>query len=349
MNSTSQPLDKRKLTRSIVAIVLFGFFCLQVFRWQTYAFEVTWLSLKSVTVGLNFQNHLRFGSICNSIEAYECSADHFHEALVISPKHLSSLGNLAIAQSHLEDPKAASVAFERYFAAGGLAYDVMHFYAKHLIQSGEYDKGVQWLYRSLSVHTSNQEVANELIDRLTLEEKFYEALSLTGALVEVDPSTREFWRSKQTSLMQFLETQTSLKKENKSGVTDDNTSIRIPSLDGKSFFVPVRYDASTPWSLFLIDRGESQIMVSAELLSKWSYELYEKLKPQLQDPKAKVKFVLKQLRVGPWTLENVEAILCEKCQSRLGRTMFNHLDIQKGQDQISDYITIQSRKEEESE
>ena len=349
MDSTSQPVDKRKLTRSLVGVVLFGFLCLQIFRWQTYAFEVTWLSLKSMTIGLSFQNHVRFGSICNSIQNYECSSEHFQEALSMSPKHLSSMGNLAIAQSHLEDFAQATTAFEHYFQAGGLAYDVMHFYARHLIKNGQFDRGVQWLYRSLSVHTSNQEVANELIDRLTLEEKFYEALSLTGALVEVDPTTRDFWKSKQMSLMQFLETQTSLKKETQSGVTDDTTSIHIPSLDGKSFFVPVRFDATTPWNLFLIDRGESQIVVSAEILSKWSYELYEKLKPQLQDPKAKVKFELKQLRVGPWTLENVEAILCEKCQSRLGRAIFNHLDVQKGQDQISDFITIQPRKEEESE
>jgi tetratricopeptide (TPR) repeat protein len=348
----SAPLDKKKVVRSVLLVVAFGFLCLQVFRWQNFAFEVTWLSLKSGTVGLNFQNRLRFGSICNSIGNYGCSEEQFQQALILTPGHLSSLGNLAIAQSHMGENEAALQSFEKYFLGGGLAYDVMYYYAQHLINNGYFENGINWLYRSLSVHTSNQAVANELLDRLTLEERFFEALSLSGALIESDPTSQEFWRSKQQSLLQFLDTQDAkreaAKKKGKEEEKEDE-ALRIPSLDGKTYLVPVRYDESSPWSLFMMDRGEPDTLVNAAVLSKWSYELFEKIRSQQKDSGDKVKFQLKHISVGPWTIETLDATFCEKCQSRLGRNILNDLDVQKGDDQIMDFLVIRPPSSKESE
>lgn len=337
MIKTASP-EKRKLYRSLILVLLFGFICLQVFRWQTYAVEVTWLSLKSSTVGLEFSDHLRWGRICNSIGNYECSEEEFTRALYINPKDVVSVGNLAIARAHLEDPSLASRTFEQYFAMGGLAYDVMYFYAQHLLGNGYLEKGIDWLYRSLSVHTSNQRVANELIDQLTLEKKFYEALSLTGALLERDPGAREFWQLKYDSLKSYLNRQ--------QGEQDGPGEIRIPSLDGKNYLVPIRYDESAPWQLFRVDRSESTLIVNREMLSRWSYELYENVLQKQQDSKERLQFHLPTLQVGPWKLKDVEAVLCEKCQPRLGRSILNFIEIEKGQDQIMDYILIRALNDE---
>lgn len=341
-DSEDNRVDRSKLTRSLLVIFALGLICLQVFRWQNYAFEATWLSLKSSLsqlglVDLGFEDHLRFGTICNSIEAYKCSEREFNKALDLRPRHLASLGNLAIARSHLRDKDLALKTFDRYFEAGGLAYDVMYFYAHLLFEMKMDDKALEWLYRSLSVHTSNQVVANELVDQLTLLERYYEALSLTGALAEVDPGARDFWLIKYESLVHFLESEEAKQTD----------SIRIPSLDGKNFYVPVRSDNSTAWSLFVVDRTEPEIVISEELLSKWSYATLEKLKNEHNDSKKQQKFVLERLKVGPWQLENVEAVLCSQCQPRLGRTIMNYLSLEKGQDQIMNYIMLKAAQEEE--
>lgn len=337
MESELRVFDRKKLIRNLLLLVTLGLVCLQSFRWENYAFEVTWLGLKSSVVGLEFEDHLRFGSICNSIGAYRCSEEQFSKALLLQPKHLASMGNLAIARSHLNDKELAERSFERYFSEGGLAYDVMYFYAQSLLEMGEKEKGLNWMYRSLSVHTSNQKVANELLDQLSLFEKYYEALSLAGALSESDPTTQEFWRLKFDSLVHFLDQQEKL----------EVSSIRIPSLDGKSYFVPVRPDENSSWSLFVVDRTEPEVMLNEELLSKWSYSSYEKLKDDHKDSKKQQKIVLDQLIVGPWELQNIEVLVCQSCQPRLGRSILNYLSIEKGQDQIMNHIILKASKEEE--
>src|SRR5690606_9705626 len=137
-------------------------------------------------------------------------------------------------------------AFENYFARGGLAYDVMYFYAQHLLHEKKMDEAIRWLYRSLSVHTSNQTVANELLDHLAIEGRYFEALALAGALLRQDESLREFWTLKYEGLLRQMEA-------NGSTETDE---IRAPSLDSRSFWVPVRFDSRSHWILFAVDQGE---------------------------------------------------------------------------------------------
>ncbi|MCB0410919.1 MAG: hypothetical protein KDD22_00225 [Bdellovibrionales bacterium] len=331
MSAEPPKKTRNQLVRDLILIAVLGLICLQVFRWQTLAFEATWMSLKGSVMGLALQDHLRWGAICNSVGNYRCSEKHFRQAYQKAPKNIPALGNLAVALSRENKDQEANASFEKYFQLGGLAYDVMFFYAQHLLKEEKVQDAISWMYRSLSVHTSNQSVANQLLDHLAIEGRYYESLSLAGSLMRMDLGLKDFWTLKFEGLLQQLEARGSSEKD----------QIRIPSLDANTYLVPARFDNRSQWTLFAVDQGEPMTYVNEETLSKWSLREFEDLIERRRGSKEQVTFEIPQMQVGPWLIENVKAVLCESCPLKLGQSAFDRIEVQKGQDQLMDYIFIQ--------
>lgn len=336
----SDKISMRRKLRAFAFVAILGFVALQVLRWKTFAPEATFWQVKQLIVGLDVNESLQYGAICNSMERFKCSENIFGHLLLRFPKHKQAMANLAIALSQ-QGQWARSLPYYRdYFRLEGQGYDVMYWYAKSLALTHQEEKALHWFYKSLSFHPNNLECAIELVDHLVGAGRYEEALSVIAAFTDGRPETDPFWLTKIIGIQKFVD-----HINNKDLEQHRRYQVRIPTIDGKKHFVPVRAGGEDEYEFFLIDRGESFVSISEDFLGQVSEDLLRKTRERRQhsNPLQETKVILPKLQIGPWVIENVEAVVCQSCRPRLGRSILSKLDMSTRKESLTEFIHLTKR------
>ncbi len=291
-----------------MAVMAYGF--MQFLMWGNFAFQVTYYQWKALGWGLTLEDHLDWGAICNTLENYHCSEKQFEKVLARWPRHQGATANLAMVLSRQGRWEEAILRYEDYFNRGGEALDVMAWYARSLVQIQDRELALIWYYRALSQEPEEalSATANEVVDLLLELEQPEEALSLIGALTQGNPDNSFFWASKMDGLLAYVQS-----VGGRQPASGAERSMRLPSLDGRSHYVPLSLAGRPKVDFFLLDR--QGILERSNLAVTLPLAWVDSSVAPSASPGDLIQLPSAQL--GPWALGSLRAEICENCVARI--------------------------------
>ncbi len=288
---------------SVLFVGLMTFFFVQFLFWGHFAFQVTSYQIRGAFWGLSVDDRLDWGAICNSLKKYSCSEQQFQKVLEQQPRHQTATANLAIALTHQGRESEAIFHYEDYFNRGGRGLDVMHWYARSLVQIQDHELALMWYYRLISSDPEQalSSAASELVDLLVELQRPEEAISLVGAMTQGSPEDYSFWAKKLRGLFAYT------RAGGRAPASQD--TLFLPTLDARSHYLPLLLEGKEELDFFVLDR---QGILARQSIS---LTLPQELAP---DPNTEVgEILLLQARLGPWVLDDLRVEICEGCVARI--------------------------------
>lgn len=305
----------------IAALVVFSIACWQVFWWRAQAVRITRFQIGALTRTLTVADRLEWGALCNGLMDYPCAATVFESIVKRSPDHRRALVNWAIAEAQQGHCEQALRLFERYRSLGPDGPDSLHWQGKCLLRVERQEQAMTALYAATAIGGEMTTAPEELVDLLFADGRVEEALSVIGALSEGKPSRSPRWRQKYADLMIKLQW-----REAQVGESPDRgkSAVRIPSLDGQRFWMPVRFSANTPVEFVIMDLEQPNFEIDEDELLHVPFDMKAGLRePADEAPTMKLAAV----QVGPWFFRDVEFKVCRQCVSSLGRSVLDHFEV----------------------
>ncbi|NQY99512.1 MAG: hypothetical protein HRT45_02460 [Bdellovibrionales bacterium] len=311
----------------------------QFTRWQGFAFQATYLQTKSLFIALNPDELMVLGSMCNTLKNFECSEVYFEKLVHRFSNHRLGLANLGIVLARNQKYAKSRAALNRYFKRGGRAYDTMFWMGKSLTHLAQNERALHFYYQALSYAPEKMEIASELIDQLMSLGRYEEALSVLASTTKGRPADDPFWRSKLTGIQAFIAS-----ADQPEGGT--RYKMRLPALDGKHHFVPVKSNTEVDrYEFFILDQRVRDISVTEEFVLGLPSQISEQL-GRLKSQGSSIdsmKIRLPKMKVGPWELEDVEVRICSNCQPRLGQAILEKLDLERTVDENVQFALLTKR------
>ncbi len=328
---------KRKIIRSIALITFLVGVAWQMIHWKGFFFQVSFLQVKSLTVGLGAQDLKDYGAICNTLQYWGCSENIFGQWIRRFPGSQVGLANFGIALGQMGKWQRSVNSFERYFKRGGNSFDAMLWYAKGLNQLLQPALALQWYYRSLSVSPGNSEVATALVDHLVGMGRFEEALSVIASFNRGVPEKNPFWQTKIVTIKKYIAQSGSEEGQ------DLKTKLRLPAIVGKSHFIPVKAGTESGYQFFLIDQRQEEITMTEDVLAKLIHSGSARSSITLGEAIQKRRVLLQEIQLGPWALSNIEVTLCKKCQPRIGSSILEYVNMEIRLEDATEFLLLSQR------
>lgn len=309
--------DHSSILIACAATVLF-LLSLQVWRWKFYFVQATVLEAISAANLGNDSTDLEFASICNALRKFECSEMALRKIVDRAPNHRQALGNLALVLSSQKKWAEAKPIFEAYFSLGGSGYDVIFGYGKFLNEGAPEGKSLNeamsWMMLALSLSPDKSNLATEIAQIYTADQRYFEVFSMFAALKDQDPTHMKLWRE--------LEDRYRLKFVN-SSEPKEREELRITSLNGQIFWIPILNSEGQLQSFPFVPKSSIFIMPYEFLAHKQglTYEsLGETVVVSSQSGKIDTKpVVIPTLRLGNWILKDMKVNVCESCLGEIGQ------------------------------
>lgn len=287
-------------------------------------------------------NEFREGALrCVKMRDFACAEVNWTEYVRQRPIDGHAIANLAIVLNWRDKHEQAIVQFQKATDSGEGTYDLFYWYADSLTKLGRVDEAIDWYYRALSVYPELVDVRGSLAKLLVNRQRPHEALALlqaydANAVAQGRPA---YFAGQRISIESLVE---------RSGAAQDPSPkpLRLPKF-GSHFYVPVAFGDAKPVP-FVVDTGASRTTMSRAMLraSKAEYRVTE---PELvmltadgrRSPAQGV--LLAKLRVGPFELKNVPALVCDGCVPLLGVSTLSQFDMQSSRVQGVEFLTLARR------
>lgn len=251
-----------------------------------------------------------------------CAVTAWQKVVEKRPTEVSGLANLAIRLTHAERYQEALPYYEQAIRLGGGAADLFAWYGRTLRQLNQIQPATDWYYRSLSVNAELADVTAELSELLALQNRHHEAINVLAGYEEITGFSNYF-SGRKISLQTAIDSTTAV-----------DTLFRVPKLHDKHFYIASRLseDTAHKGKVFMIDTGASMLTISQTWLDDEEIA-YKTLSNKAQatvanGAKIRVKLVkLPYFKLGPFTLNDVKALVCERCQPLIGQNVLEHFDM----------------------
>jgi predicted aspartyl protease len=279
-------------------------------------------------------DYYNLGLICNTTGRWKCSEEAFAKLLAQDKGNNVALANLAIAQTHLGKYSSAVENFERLTNRAQGTYDTMAAYGRAEEGLGHGDDAIGWYYRSLAVNPRVLDVADRLIDLLVERKQYSEAFSVIGNLSYMTPQIDEIFKGRMIALAEL---------EQKNGDPKAH-AIRLVSIRDHHF-LPIALEGMKKPALFMVDTGASELIVSRSFLAEnglGDYTVQGNGIATLADGHAVFakRVLFHRLRVGPWLLKNVSAVVCEGCAPLAGQSLLKRFQMSTRNHGGVEYMTL---------
>jgi clan AA aspartic protease (TIGR02281 family) len=288
------------------------------------------------------EDYKKAAARCMSATDYACAQKNWLHFLELRPNDGTAYASLGIARNQLDDHKGAVEAFERAIDLGEGAYDMFAYYADSLAKVGRTDDAVNWYYKTLTVVPTLVDVRGSLAKLLVLQKRHYEALSLlesfdTQLQMKSQPPYFEGQR---------IAIETALSRNEAPRAVQ--TGLRLPKFEDH-FYVPVYIGDARP-EAFVVDTGASHTAMDEALLvrSRAHYQSSAEgtvlLKTADGRTVAAKAIVLDSLKVGPYLLKAVPALVCRGCVSLLGQSALSKFDLKSSKVNSVEFLTLALRQ-----
>jgi clan AA aspartic protease (TIGR02281 family) len=295
----------------------------------------------SCTVAQRTATELREAA-ARSVAAREfaCAERLWTAYLELRPQDSYGLANLGIVLNRRDAHEQAVVQFAKAIEAGEGTYDLFAYYADSLAKLERIDEAIDWSYRALSVVPSLVDVRGHLAKLLVRRQRAHEAL----ALLQAFDATSEAKGQPAYFTGQRIAIESGL-RDNLSAQAA-TAALRLPMYEGH-YFVPVTVGSARP-AAFMVDTGASRTVMSKAMLdaSKADYRTLDASVQMKTADGRKVRaqmVLLPSLRVGPFALENVQAVVCEGCVPLLGQATLSRFDLRSSRAQGVEFLTMVRR------
>lgn len=283
----------------------------------------------------------RLAGECARVRDLRCEEENWRDYVRLRPDDAHGAAWLGRTLHQRGKDAEAAVEFQRAIKAGAGGYDMFAFYADSLRKLGRNDEAIEWFYRSLSVDARQVDVRGRLAELLVAARRPYEAMSLLQAYDD--------WLESRGQPAFFSAQRMSIESElirPRTSDTPELGSLRVPMVNGH-YFVPVTIAEARPWP-FVVDTGATVTTLSERRLQD-SKAAYRVVDPEVRMRTADGRMVtaraivIDALRVGPFELTSVRAVVCADCVSLLGQTTLNRFDLRSERIQGTDFIWLTAR------
>lgn len=320
-------------------ILLLVFLAYQFLVWKEYSFEASYLQVRDYLVDGDIEAQMQMGTICNSLEKYECSVEYFSEVVQRQPQHRSALANLGIALTQLQQYKEARPHFEAYFSLGGEAYDVIFWYGRVLSVVENAEKGLEWYYFSLLSNPDYRQPVDQIVAELSHQQRQYEAISLIGGYLRGIISSngeleREVYRLDDAA------------KKN-TAVHPGEIQVDVPAIIDQLYYFPVSFAPEGRITFFTLNPNFEYVTINQDILDEHSLVIPAEAKEieiqGLSVLKQGKAFRVPYLRLGPWDFVDEQVVFCEMCSPMVGRQVLNRFKISSIRKHRTEFLTLQRK------
>lgn len=287
------------------------------------------------------EDYKRAVATCMRVNDFECAAKNWRQILRLRPDDTAAMVNLGLLLSWRDDQKGAIVQYERAISLGEGAYNLFAYYADSLGKVGRIDEAIDWSYKTLSVVPTLVDVRGNLAKLLLHQKRYYEALSLLESYDDflLSNGNQAYFAGQRIAIETVID-------KNGDGVTVESKSLRLPKLNN-TFYAPLTIGVAKP-SGFIVDTGANRLAISEEYLaqSKVSYKNAGSGTATMADGHRVTAraITLSSVRVGPYEIKNVPAIVCKDCKLLLGQSLLTKFDMTSVKVQGVEFMTLAPRK-----
>lgn len=278
---------------------------------------------------------------CAQLRDLRCQESSWREYVRLRPEDSVGIARLGFVLNERDKHEEAIVQLKKSIDLGAGAYDLFAYYADSHEKLGHTGDAIEWSYKALSVAPSLVDVRARLAGLLLKTHRPYEALSLLQAYdsqLEAK-GMRPYFAAQRISIETAIDKAEPEKNE-------ERMALRLPMFAGH-FFAPVTLGSGKP-KPFMVDTGASLTSLSEALLRD-SKAVYRVVDPKTQmtvadGRKVEAKaVVVESIKVGPFELKNVPAVVCTDCVSLLGQASLSKFDMQSVRAQGVDFLLLAHR------
>lgn len=270
----------------------------------------------------------------------ECAVGLWQRYAELHPQDGAVQARLALALARTGRHAEALKHFEQALALGEGAYDLFAFYAESLAALGRMEEAIDWFYKTLAIAPDLVDVRGRLAKLLLARQRPYEALSLLQAYdVRREAAGRPGYFAAQR-----MSIEASLARSGAAGA--DERLLRLPMYGGH-YYAPLKLGKGAPAG-FLVDTGASVTTISPELLEAAHADYREvasRVELRTADGRkvAARSILLSSVRIGPFEVKDMPAVVCENCQLLLGQSTLSRFDIQSVRRQGMEFLLLRPR------
>lgn len=278
---------------------------------------------------------------CAQLRDLRCQESSWREYVRLRPEDSVGIARLGFVLNQRDKHEEAIVQLKKSMDLGAGAYDLFAYYADSHEKLGHTSDAIEWSYKALSVAPSLVDVRGRLASLLLKTHRPYEALSLLQAY----DSQLEAKGMRPYFVAQRISIETAIDKAEPEK-NEERMALRLPIYAGH-FFAPVTLGSSKP-KPFMVDTGASLTSLSEAMLrdSKAAYRVVDpKVQMTVADGRkvAAKGVVVESMKVGPFELKNVPALVCTDCVSLLGQASLTKFDMQSVRAQGVDFLLLAQR------
>jgi tetratricopeptide (TPR) repeat protein len=275
---------------------------------------------------------------CMRSQDMPCAEAAWTSYIKLRPTDAKAIANLGFALNKEGNDEAAIVQFRKAIDLGQGTYDLFGLYADSLGKVGRVDDAIDWSYKTLKLVPSLVDIRGQLAKLLVLKKRYYEALTLLAEFDEYLDSRGQgpYFSGERIAI------ESALQNSGQARATD-TASLRLVKL-GDQFYAPVNVGDSNTQA-FVVDTGASEVVLNDNFLvaSKAKYTIARihssarTADGRLVDGKL---VVIDHMLVGPFELDNVNAMVCGSCALLLGENALSKFDLNTSQVQGVDILTM---------
>lgn len=278
---------------------------------------------------------------CQLVRDFACAEKNWVQYSKMRPTDAHAPASLAVIYNWTDKPEAAIVQAEKAIEMGQGTYDLFAAYAESLEKVGRIDESIDWSYKTLAIMPSLVNVRGDLARMLVTKKREYEALALLASF----DATLEAKGHGHYFDGQRIAIESTIERQGQT-LASAQKSLRL-SKTGDHFYAPVKIGDARP-TAFVVDTGAAKTTLSDVMLpsSKASYKI---LQPNvaigLADGRrvsARV-VVLDALKVGPFELRKVTAIVCPTCLPLLGQGSLSQFNMASAKKEGVEFMTLEPR------
>ncbi len=284
----------------------------------------------------------RDGAIkCQQVRQLACAETNWVQYIKMRPTDAHAIASLAVIYNWDDKPELAIVQAEKAIDMGQGTYDLFAAYASSLEKVGRIDEAIDWSYKTLAILPSLVNVRGDLARMLVMKKREYEALALLSSF----DATLESKGHGQYFAGQRIAIESNIERQGQT-LASSQKSLRL-SKTGDHFYAPVKVGEARS-AAFVVDTGAAKTTLSDEMLanSKASYKVIEpNVAMRLADGRrisARV-VVLDTLKVGPFELRKVTAVVCPTCLPLLGQGSLSQFNMASARNQGVEFMTLEPR------
>ncbi len=258
------------------------------------------------------------GNICFEIEKFECAAKAYNKAVTNNTQSERPfvLVNLGKSLTEIGQYQEAVGVFELVEDNTEAMVDAYQSYGLALQNSDLSERAIKAYYSGLTSSQLNDELVTNLVNLLKESNKYTDAISVIGSYLYRFPRKTKEWNIKVQSL--FVEAE-------KTEPLYNSEQVALAGVN-KKFHIPVEVAGIAETQMYMISEKSAYMTINGEVAKKNRLNIAKrlgtiKLMTQMGREIRARRVLLSQVRMGPWLMRNVQAVICDNCAPVIGRTV----------------------------